>query len=82
MKNELRSPDKERSSTKGSLEQLYMSKGNSPLPTRVPNSTSDLGNGEGEPRKNLEVMKKSGMFLGGYQSMNAHASLIVPGPAP
>ena len=80
MKNEVRSPSKGQSATKESLDQFYMSKGNSPLPTGVQNSTSDLG--KGESRNNLEGMKKSGMFLGGYQSMNAHASLIIPGPAP
>ena len=35
-----------------------------------------------DPADHIQKMKRSGMFLGGYQSKSGHSSLIIPGPVP
>lgn len=50
-------------------------------PTRVGRSSSgDIRQMAEASAGKLDTMKKSGMFLGGYQSKHGHASLMAHGP--
>ena len=48
-------------------------------------AAAEEGSGAGiitDPADHIQKMKRSGMFLGGYQSKSGHSSLIIPGPVP